>query len=113
MRLFEGTEFDIPPRCERCNELEVDCECALLPEPELPRTPPEKQRAKVFTENRRGKRVVTIVKNLEERDLKELLTKLKGALGTGGTIKDGQLELQGDRVSRAKEFLKVAGYRIQ
>ena len=22
MRLFEGTEFDRPPRCERCDELE-------------------------------------------------------------------------------------------
>lgn len=113
MRLFEGTEFDIPPRCERCNELESDCECPSPPEPEAPRVEPGKQTAKVFSESRRGKKVVTIVKDLDERDLRELLTKLKDTLGTGGTMKDGRVELQGDRVDRAREFLKQLGYRVK
>lgn len=111
MRLFEGTQFDRPPRCERCEELEDDCQCE--PEPE-PRTPPEKQRAKVFVEKRKGGRFITVVKNLldEGSHLQELLTHLKNACGAGGTIKGEQIEIQGDQADRVRDELTKLGYRI-
>ena len=49
MRLFEGTEFDRPLRCEQCGELDEKCVCP----PEQPVTvPPDKQTAKLSVEKR-------------------------------------------------------------
>lgn len=112
MRLFEGTPFDRPPRCERCDELETDCRC----EPESPpRVPPEKQTARVAVEKRkRGKRV-TVIRGLseEDNDLPELLTRLKSKCGAGGTLKEGVLEIQGDQLDTIREALADIGYKVR
>ena len=42
---------------------------------------------------------------------KALLKQLKARAGTGGTLKDGLIELQGDQVAAALEALTQAGYR--
>ena len=112
MRLFEGTQFDRPPRCERCEELEDDCRCE--PEPE-PRTPAEKQTARLSKQKRKRGKVVTVIDGLlDEADaLSELLTKLKTACGAGGTIKDAVLEIQGDHLDRIRDELKKLGYRVK
>ncbi len=111
-RLFAGTPFDIPPTCERCGAFEADCNCPPPPHEFLA---PEKQTAKVFTENRKNKRVMTIVKGLDpaESDLANLLSALKSLCGAGGSVKEDQIELQGDHVVRVKEKLKSIGYRLR
>lgn len=112
MRLFEGTEFDVPPRCDRCNELEADCQCEPLPEPKLP---PEEQAAVVRTEKRKRGKLVTLVTGLKpnECDLAELLTTLKNHCGAGGTVKDDQLEIQGDQSNRVREKLAAIGFKVK
>jgi translation initiation factor 1 len=115
-RLFAGTPFDIPPRCERCGALEVDCKCEpLKQEAKANLLPPEQQTAKVRADQRKHKRVVTIVWALEPsaNDFADLLTKLKSACGCGGSIQDDQIELQGDHVERVKEQLKKIGYKVR
>lgn len=111
-RLFAGTEFDRPPRCERCEKLEEECECE--PEPE-PVTPVEKQTAKLSKEKRKRGKVVTVISGLldEGSSLTELLTRLKTACGAGGTIKEGALEIQGDHMDRVRDELKSIGYRVR
>ena len=61
----------------------------------------------------KGGKMVTAITGLEaaESDLKALLKQLKAAAGTGGTVKDGVIELQGDQVSAALAALEKAGYR--
>ena len=110
-RLFAGTPFDIPPRCDRCGELEEACKCEpLAPE----RMPAEKQSAKVRSDRRKHKRMVTVVWGLDSVacDLPNLLSKLKAACGSGGSLQDDQIELQGDHVSRVKDELKKIGFKI-
>ena len=111
MRLFEGTEFDIPPRCDRCNELEADCQCEPIPEPKLP---PNEQTAVVKREKRKRGKLVTIVEGLKpnECDLNDLLTTLKNHCGAGGTVKDCVLEIQGDQLDRVREKLKQLGFNL-
>lgn len=53
MRLFEGTKWDWPPRCERCGELEEDCTC-----------PPPRNRARFAVEKRKKGKGVTLVRGL-------------------------------------------------
>jgi len=110
MRLFEGTEFDVPPRCESCEKLIADCEC---PPPAEPVVPPEKQRLRIQTEKRKKGKKVTVVRDLHpSNDLANLLTDLKNHCGSGGTIKDGTVEIQGDHLERAKKFLSERGYKL-
>ena len=112
MRLFEGTQWDQPPRCERCGELEEICTC-----PPLPRacTPPEKQTAKLAIEKRKKGKMVTVIRGLspEENDLPELLAKIKASCGAGGTTKGELLEVQGDHLARVRELLSGIGYRVK
>jgi translation initiation factor 1 len=112
MRLFEGTEFDRPPKCERCGELETDCQCP--PEP-APKILPEKQTAKLAIEKRRKGKVVTVVRGLPEEgnDLQNLLTRLKSACGAGGSIQDGEIEIQGRQLERVRELLQKIGFKVK
>jgi translation initiation factor 1 len=43
----------------------------------------------------------------------ELLKKFKKRLGVGGTVKDGVLEIQGDRREFIKTELEAAGYKVR
>jgi translation initiation factor 1 len=61
----------------------------------------------------KGGKMVTAITGVEapESELKTLLKQLKAAAGTGGTVKDGVIELQGDQVAPALAALEKAGYR--
>ena len=113
-RLFAGTPFDIPPKCDHCEKLLDDCECPPREEP-IARQPPESQTAKVRVVRRKHQRMITVVSGLEEpaSDLPDVLSKLKAACGAGGTIKDTNLEIQGDHVQRVKSTLSQIGYRVK
>jgi translation initiation factor 1 len=109
MRLFAGTPFDRPPRCDRCGALEEQCTCPP------PRLPPESQNVRLVVEKRKKGKVVTVLRGLsaEGNDLPDLLRQLKSACGTGGTLKDGAIELQGDHVRRAAVILGEIGYWVR
>lgn len=111
-RLFAGTEFDIPPRCDHCGELEEDCEC---PPPPREFAAPQTQTAKVRVDQRKQKRKVTVVWGLDPlvNDLPDVLAKLKAACGAGGSIQDEQLEIQGDHGQRVREKLCEIGFRVK
>jgi len=61
----------------------------------------------------KGGKLVTAITGLEapEAELKALLKQLKAHAGTGGTLKDGLIELEGDQVAPALAALEKAGYR--
>jgi translation initiation factor 1 len=45
--------------------------------------------------------------------LKELLTALKEACGAGGTLKEYELEIQGDQREKVAEKLTQLGYKVK
>jgi len=112
MRLFEGTPFDRPPRCEQCDQLEEECTCP--PEPPL-RIPPAEQTARLSIEKRKKGKRVTVVRGLpaEGNDLPELLKQLKDRCGAGGALKDDELEIQGEQLDRVREALKQIGFKVK
>ena len=62
----------------------------------------------------RGGKTVTVVKNFIGIGLpeKEQLAKaMQKACGTGGTVKNGQIEIQGDKRAQVAEILTQAGFR--
>ncbi len=58
--------------------------------------PPNDGVVRVGCERRRGGSVTSIY-GLSPRDLAQVASELRRALGTGGTVKNGVVELQGDR----------------
>lgn len=112
-RLFAGTPFDIPPTCDRCGRPIESCDCP--PEVAKPTwLPPSKQRAKIRTDQRKHRRVVTVIWGLspDETNLPELLSVLKGHCGAGGCISNDAIELQGDHKQRVTDKLKKMEYRV-
>ena len=66
------------------------------------------------TKGRAGKGV-TLVKGLDLDDaaLTALGKQLKTACGSGGTVKEGVIEVQGDHVERVMEMLKAQGHSVK
>ena len=50
---------------------------------------------------------------LDESGLRELAGTLKQRCGTGGTVKDGRIELQGDHLDAAAAALAAIGYKTR
>ena len=131
-RLFAGTPFDIPPRCEDCGELESECVCTpqqkakaeqrrgqeqARRQQEADRVPPQEQTARISVQRRKGGRRVTVVEGLTAKanDLPQLLGRLQAACGTGGTVKakEDLIELQGEQLEPVRETLVEIGYRVK
>ena len=97
--------------CPKCHQLKTTCTCSR----EQP-APSKSTVVRVGRETKgRGGKGVTIISDLplDETGLAELATKLKTRLGTGGTVKDGRIEIQGDHRDRIVAELEGMGYRAK
>jgi len=63
----------------------------------------------------RGGKAVTVISGvaLEEPALKELAKALKQRCGSGGAVKDGAIEIQGDHRPVLKAELEARGYTVK
>lgn len=78
--------------------------------------PPQGQTVYLHRDSKgRGGKTVTLVKKLvlAEEDMKELAAKLKQICGSGGTVKDGLIEIQGEHREKIAEALKKMGYKVK
>jgi translation initiation factor 1 len=75
----------------------------------------EQQKILISVDKRRYGKMMTIVDgiNPHELDIDSLITKLKKKCASGGTIKDGRIELQGDHRSKVKEALEEMGFIVE
>jgi translation initiation factor 1 len=73
-----------------------------------------KVRLELDTHGRKGK-TVTMVIGLQHNPatMEDIARLLKQFCGTGGTVKDGNIELQGDQRIRATEILKNLNYVVK
>ncbi len=76
--------------------------------------PPAQQKIiiKLDRKARRGKSV-TVIEGLQlpQNEMKSLLKQLKAKLGTGGAIKDGFIEVQGEHCDKIITIFEKMGYR--
>lgn len=77
---------------------------------------PEKQRLRIVyeTKHRAGK-AVTLVTGFvgTEEDMESLGKKIKQYCGTGGSVKDGEIIIQGDQRVKVKDFLVRNKYQVK
>ncbi|WP_372880158.1 stress response translation initiation inhibitor YciH [Psychromonas sp.] len=66
------------------------------------------------TKGRKGKGVILIKGlQLDEKALKELAKEIKKRTGTGGSVKDFVIEIQGDQRDLVKTLLEKKGYTVK
>ena len=88
--------------------------CVQGPTPSGAPLPKAQQKVRVQrTRAGKGGKTVTMISGLEvsEGEGEALLKQLKASAGTGGTRKEGVIELQGDQVAAAMAALERAGFR--
>jgi translation initiation factor 1 len=92
--------------CPNCRQPVAACSCKQPPAP----AGDGKVRVSRETKGRGGK-AVTLVRGLglNTAALADLGKQLRTLCGTGGTVKEGVIELQGDHVERVMEQLKASG----
>lgn len=82
---------------------------------QIPSPPPSGQTVYLHRESKgRGGKSATLVKNLilSTEDMKEMTKRLKQLCGTGGTVKGGVIEIQGEHREKIADMLKGMGYRV-
>ncbi len=93
--------------CPACRHPVAACTCK-----QQARAPAGDGTVRVSRESKgRGGKVVTLVRGLAltEPELSALGKRLRSACGSGGTVKDGVVEVQGDHAERLLALLKAEG----
>jgi translation initiation factor 1 len=93
--------------CPACRQAVAACLCKAA------KTPAGDGTVRVSRQSKgRGGKTVTLVRGLalDDAALAALGKRLRSACGTGGTVKDGVLEVQGDHAERVIALLQAEGF---
>jgi translation initiation factor 1 len=108
--LTVGQGWSLETGCQACGRFASECRCPK----DAPVVTPQRQQVRLRLEKRRGK-PLTVAAGLvlPAAEMKELLRELKNFCGAGGTLKDGELEIQGDQRDVLRAHLEGKGYRVK
>ncbi|GAA3898801.1 translation initiation factor Sui1 [Halomonas cibimaris] len=100
--------------CPDCREPLAQCCCAALAEQQRLETLDGTVRIRRETSGRKGKGVTTLTGiKLPADELKKLAKQLKKRCGTGGAVKNGVIEIQGDHRDTLYQALVAMGYTVK
>ena len=90
--------------CPKCGLVKELCVCETIAK--------ENQLIKIFLVRKKFRKFSTIIEGIDQKeiDIKDLAKKLKGQFACGGTVKKGNIELQGDHKNKIKGILINMGF---
>lgn len=110
----KGTVFstDLRKVCPRCGWPERSCACSAVAEESVPDR--IIARLRIEKAGRKGK-TVTVVDGLPRNQdfLKATSKELKKLCGSGGTVVENRVEIQGDHRERLRELLRAKGWVVK
>lgn len=90
--------------CQKCGLPKELCVCETIAK--------EAQRIAIKREKRKFGKIITVVSGIDPKqiNIKEIAKKLKSKFACGGTVKENNIELQGDHVAKTREELINLGF---
>lgn len=89
---------------------------AQATERSLPDVPISQQNLRIQVSRKgRGGKTVTVISGFQTKPeaLNALLKQLKSHCGAGGTVKEAELEIQGDHAQKLLQVLSQLGYKVK
>jgi translation initiation factor 1 len=101
--------------CPKCQRQVSGCTCKKKRSEPQPQFKPDGTiRIRRETKGRKGKTVTTVFGfDLDDLAMKALAKDLKRQCGTGGSVKDGMIVVQGEHQDAVKGFLEGNGYKVK
>jgi|SRR5689334_14936984 translation initiation factor 1 len=111
-RLVYSTEGGRIKNCPTCDLPYNQCRCGQLAQPARK----SDGIVRVMRDRKqRGGKTVTVITGVvgSESELAALAQQLKKLCGSGGTVKDGNIEIQGDHCDKVLTKLTSLGYKVK
>lgn len=112
-RVVYSTDGGRVTHCPTCGQPYKQCRCGQ------PGTGPTRKSdgiVRVMRDRKqRGGKTVTVINGVagNEAELTALAQQLKKLCGSGGTVKDGNIEIQGDHCDKVMAKLTELGYKVK
>jgi translation initiation factor 1 len=111
-RLVYSTESGRVSTCPTCGLPYKECRCGQAP----PSARKSDGIVRVMRDRKgRGGKTVTVITGVpgNETELTALAQQIKKLCGSGGTVKDGNIEIQGDHCDKVIAKLTTLGYKVK
>ncbi len=115
-RLVYSSESGRVTTCPTCGQPYKNCRCGQAVPPASPAVRKSDGIVRVMRDRKqRGGKTVTVIDGApgSEAELAALAQQLKKLCGSGGTVKDGKIEIQGDHCEKVMAKLTALGYRVK
>jgi translation initiation factor 1 len=111
-RLVYSTDSGRISNCPDCGQPYKNCTCGQLAQPQKK----SDGIVRVMRDRKgRGGKTVTVINGVmgSDAELTALTQQLKKLCGSGGTVKDGNIEIQGDHCEKVMTKLTQLGYKVK
>lgn len=115
-RLVYSTDGGRVNTCPVCGQPYKHCRCDQSSTQQVSSTKKSDGIVRVMRDRKhRGGKTVTVITGVpaSNEDIATLAQQLKKLCGSGGTVKDGVIEIQGDHCEKVQAKLSELGYRVK